>query len=434
MNKLFFNRLNKIVMAVVYAIAVFFGFGFIEASAATCNYSATLSADKTFATTSDTVKFTTVVTRQSSDLSSCANSVTVELLINANGKSVVASPSTGVSISFTGNNGTTATTPYVYKMSYLNGDLSNAGTSISSTNTVGFSMGVFSGATKVATSPIVNVSLSGTVGNTGSGSLAPQVYFQPAKSVYNQDETISVNVHIDSGQWSNVDSSVQNIYFALYVNGKSIGGFNQTRSNFQASDQYYDNGGQGFPITAQNGFVNGSNTITVRLFISGSSTGLGQGTAVLQAQGFATNPGANPGTTNPGSNPGTTNPGANPGAGGGSQVDCSKNPNANYCIYNPLNGVNDILTFLLKMIQFALGFIGTLAVLFIIIGGFRMVLAQGNEEAYGVARKTVTWAVLGLVIAVLSFSIVTIVSNILKSNVQQVGTTQNNETNTLNRV
>jgi uncharacterized membrane protein YjfL (UPF0719 family) len=40
-------------------------------------------------------------------------------------------------------------------------------------------------------------------------------------------------------------------------------------------------------------------------------------------------------------------------------------------------------------------------------------MSQGNEEAVSAAKKTITWAVIGLVIALLSFSIVAIVQNLL---------------------
>ena len=67
--------------------------------------------------------------------------------------------------------------------------------------------------------------------------------------------------------------------------------------------------------------------------------------------------------------------------------------------------------------RYILGLIGIFAVLFIMIGGFRMVMSQGNEEAYGAAKKTITWAVIGLVVAVLSFSMIAIVENLLQANV-----------------
>ena len=56
---------------------------------------------------------------------------------------------------------------------------------------------------------------------------------------------------------------------------------------------------------------------------------------------------------------------------------------------------------------------GSIAVLFLIIGGFRYITSRGNEEATEAAKKTITHAILGLVIVILSFAIVTIITRIL---------------------
>lgn len=94
------------------------------------------------------------------------------------------------------------------------------------------------------------------------------------------------------------------------------------------------------------------------------------------------------------------------------QVDCDKNPNEQDCLYNPLpaDALTDVFLLIVK------GFLGIVAVwgvIFIIVGGFRMVMAAGNEEAYTQAKKTIVWAVLGVVAALLSFSIMQIVQNLL---------------------
>jgi hypothetical protein len=52
----------------------------------------------------------------------------------------------------------------------------------------------------------------------------------------------------------------------------------------------------------------------------------------------------------------------------------------------------------------------------IIIGGYQMVTSAGNEEGYKKAKQTITYAVIGLVIAVLSYSIASIVENTLGAN------------------
>ena len=50
------------------------------------------------------------------------------------------------------------------------------------------------------------------------------------------------------------------------------------------------------------------------------------------------------------------------------------------------------------------------------IGGFQMISGAGNEETYTKAKKTIIWAVIGLALALLSFSIVAIVQDILQAN------------------
>lgn len=96
--------------------------------------------------------------------------------------------------------------------------------------------------------------------------------------------------------------------------------------------------------------------------------------------------------------------------------DCKNNFDPKKCIYNPLP--EDELTNMFLFI--AKGFLIITAiwgVMFIIIGGFRMVMAAGNEEDYIAAKKTITWAILGVVITMLSFSIIAIVQNILSVDV-----------------
>lgn len=65
--------------------------------------------------------------------------------------------------------------------------------------------------------------------------------------------------------------------------------------------------------------------------------------------------------------------------------------------------------------NFIKGFLGIAAltsVIFIIVGGMQMHLAMGNEEALTKAKKTLIWAIAGLVIAILSVAIVQIVARL----------------------
>ncbi|MBA4336193.1 hypothetical protein C0416_00270 [bacterium] len=51
----------------------------------------------------------------------------------------------------------------------------------------------------------------------------------------------------------------------------------------------------------------------------------------------------------------------------------------------------------------------TLSVIFIIFGSIQFLTAYGNEEKLGNAKKAITFAVIGLIISLLSFSIVQII-------------------------
>lgn len=57
-----------------------------------------------------------------------------------------------------------------------------------------------------------------------------------------------------------------------------------------------------------------------------------------------------------------------------------------------------------------LGLVGGLAVLFIVYGGFLYMTSGGNKERIETAKKTLTYAILGLILVVLSGLILQIIS------------------------
>lgn len=59
-----------------------------------------------------------------------------------------------------------------------------------------------------------------------------------------------------------------------------------------------------------------------------------------------------------------------------------------------------------------IGFIGGLALLFIVIAGARFAMAYGNEEAIDKAKKQAIYGIVGLLIAILAYTIVTIIVNL----------------------
>jgi Zn-dependent protease with chaperone function len=66
---------------------------------------------------------------------------------------------------------------------------------------------------------------------------------------------------------------------------------------------------------------------------------------------------------------------------------------------------SDPRTIAAKIINIALGFLGILAVVIILIGGFKWMTAAGNEEGVEDAKKILVAGVIGLVIILASWGI-----------------------------
>ena len=79
----------------------------------------------------------------------------------------------------------------------------------------------------------------------------------------------------------------------------------------------------------------------------------------------------------------------------------------------PVTGVNSASQLITRIIEILLAIAGLLAVIFLIVGGFRYITAGGNEETAEAAKKTITNAIIGIVIIILSFVIVRVISNAL---------------------
>lgn len=62
--------------------------------------------------------------------------------------------------------------------------------------------------------------------------------------------------------------------------------------------------------------------------------------------------------------------------------------------------------------QTVIAFAGALAFLFLIIGGIQILTAYGNEEKVSAGKKTITYAIIGLLVAMFSYAIVSIISAI----------------------
>ncbi len=265
------------------------------------------------------------------------------------------------------------------------------------------------------------LSISGQTSSGGANLLGLNIKLD--KTVVSPDGGDLV-VTVNAVSASDIQNFPSQIALLTYVNGKQVGN-NYGSKNQGLSRDWLQNDQtfQQISPTAQNGFQNGPNSIRVDVQDAGAPYRLyARATATVQGQGYSAtgtgNPPSSQGTGNPPTGTGTGNPPTGTGTTQGSAIDCSTNPNPNYCFVNPLP-VDNLTAVLLLIMKGFLGIIAIWAVAFIVIGGFRMVISQGNEEAVTAARKTITWAILGLVIASLSFSIIAIVQSLLQSSTTQ---------------
>ena len=65
-----------------------------------------------------------------------------------------------------------------------------------------------------------------------------------------------------------------------------------------------------------------------------------------------------------------------------------------------------------NILFFALMAAGIVAVIFIIYAGFRYVTSEGDQKRIDSARKTLTWAIIGLIIILMAFFIVNFIGTI----------------------
>jgi len=78
-------------------------------------------------------------------------------------------------------------------------------------------------------------------------------------------------------------------------------------------------------------------------------------------------------------------------------------------------GNADPRTTIAKIIQLVISFLGIIAVVIILLGGFKWMTAGGNEDKVGEAKKLITAGLIGLVIILASYAIAVFVLNSLAS-------------------
>lgn len=76
---------------------------------------------------------------------------------------------------------------------------------------------------------------------------------------------------------------------------------------------------------------------------------------------------------------------------------------------------NDITRVIVRLIQFALGFVAAVGALSIFVNGYQYILAAGNPEKLEKAKMGLTWSIGGFVLAVSAFAIVFIFQRALRA-------------------
>jgi len=80
----------------------------------------------------------------------------------------------------------------------------------------------------------------------------------------------------------------------------------------------------------------------------------------------------------------------------------------NYGTFTGL-GTNDLREGVMNIVRVLLGFLGIIAIVVMLYGGFVWLTSGGNEEKVGQAKKIISAGIIGLVIVFISFAIATFV-------------------------
>ncbi|NMB48636.1 hypothetical protein GYA13_04325 [Candidatus Kuenenbacteria bacterium] len=76
-------------------------------------------------------------------------------------------------------------------------------------------------------------------------------------------------------------------------------------------------------------------------------------------------------------------------------------------------GTSDLRNTAVGVIQSLLGILGILALVIVLIGGFKWMTSAGNEEGVSSAKKTIAAGIVGLAIILFAYAIVSFVFNVV---------------------
>lgn len=85
-------------------------------------------------------------------------------------------------------------------------------------------------------------------------------------------------------------------------------------------------------------------------------------------------------------------------------------------------GSADLVDTISSIIRVALGFLGVIAVVIILLGGFKWMTSQGNDTKVGEAKKLIYAGIVGLVIVLMAYAIASFVITQITSVTSEAGT------------
>ncbi len=74
-------------------------------------------------------------------------------------------------------------------------------------------------------------------------------------------------------------------------------------------------------------------------------------------------------------------------------------------------GKNELEKLITNLAEIALALISTIAVIFLILGGFQYITSAGNPDNVGKAKNTILYAIIGLILAIMSYSIISFITS-----------------------
>lgn len=102
----------------------------------------------------------------------------------------------------------------------------------------------------------------------------------------------------------------------------------------------------------------------------------------------------------------------------GSLISAQDNPSE---IAGATGGTGSIRELVLKIVNYALGFLGLVAVIMVIYGGFLYVTAGGEQENVDKGKKILMYSMIGIILILLSFAIVNTVLGVASGGAASAG-------------